>query len=256
METENTNQTFCSNCNNEILANTNFCRNCGFAQNHLEVRFQSNKKQILQQIVLFFGIEIVVCVFSLLIEEHTIAISLFLDFVMAITAVLFFTYNWKENKFLLTWPSFSIKKLLGLLLITIVASYLVQFLVGHLNHLVFNNDYTFYYTYAFHEYGKYIMVLSVALFPAIFEELAYRGFLMQKLLNIVDEKEAIYITSILFFFIHFSMISFFWMLPFAILLAYVRIKSNTIWYGVFIHFFFNLTACLVEIYNFGGFDFN
>ncbi len=99
------------------------------------------------------------------------------------------------------------------------------------------------------------MIISVALFPALFEELAYRGFLMQRLLNIVEEKEATYITSILFFFIHFSMISFFWMLPFGLLLAYIRIKTNTIWYGIVMHFFFNLTACLVEIYNFGNFNF-
>ncbi|WP_316768563.1 CPBP family intramembrane glutamic endopeptidase [Pedobacter frigiditerrae] len=256
MEIETTETKFCSNCSSEILANKNFCRNCGQAQSELDVRFQSNRKQILQQIALFFAIEIIVCVSAILIEEQTIAISLFLDFVMAITAVLFFAYNWQENKFLLKWPGFSLKKLLGLVLVTVLASYIVQFLVGHLNRLIFNDDYTFYYTYAFHEYGNYIMIISVALFPALFEELAYRGFLMQKLLNIVDEKEAIYITSILFFFIHFSMISFFWMLPFALLLAYVRVKSNTLWNGVVLHFFFNLTACLVEIYNFGGFDFN
>lgn len=256
MEIETTETKFCLNCNAQIPINNKFCRNCGFAQNQPEVRFQSNKKQILQQIGLFFAIEIIVCVTAILIKEQTIAISLFLDLVMAITAVLFFAYNWQENKFLLKWPAFSFKKLLGLILLTILASYIVQFIVGHLNRLIFNDDYTFYYTYAFHEYGNYIMIISVALFPALFEELAYRGFLMQKLLNIVDEKESIYITSILFFFIHFSMISFFWMLPFALLLAYVRIKSKTIWNGVVLHFFFNLTACLVEIYNFGGFDFN
>lgn len=251
MKIQESEASLCSNCQSEIFANNNFCRVCGQAQNHKEVSFHSNKKQNLLQIALFFAVEIIVCIAALLIKEHTISISLFFDFVMAITAILFFCNNWKENKFLLKWPNFSLPKILGLVVITVFASYLVQFLVGHLNQLIFKEEYSFYFTYVFHKYGNYIMIFSVALCPAIFEELAYRGFLMQKLLNIVDEREAIYITSILFFFIHFSMISFFWMLPFGLLLAYVRIKTNTLWYGIFMHFFFNLTACLVEMYNYG-----
>ncbi|TKC04595.1 CPBP family intramembrane metalloprotease [Pedobacter polaris] len=255
MEKQHIDATFCENCQSEILVNNNFCRVCGQAQNLKEVSFHANKKQNLQQIALFFAIEIIVCISALLIENHTIAISLFFDFVMAITAILFFCNNWSENKFILKWPNFSIKKVVGLVVVTVIVSYIVQFLVGHLNRFIFNEDYSFYFTYAFHKYGNYIMVLSVALLPALFEELAYRGFLMQRLLNIVDEKEAIYITSILFFFIHFSMISFFWMLPFGLLLAYVRIKTNTLWYGVIMHFFFNLTACFVEIYDFSNLGF-
>lgn len=163
---------------------------------------------------------------------------------MAIVALAFFGYNWTESKYLLKWPDFSIKKLVLFIILTILASTIVQFLVGHLNQIIFNKETSHYTLYKPYTYGKYLMILSTAIFPALFEELAYRGYLMQKLLNVLDRKEAIYLSSILFFMIHFSFISFFWLLPFAILLAYIRMKEQTIWYGVVIHFTFNLTACL------------
>lgn len=252
MEAQGDQFTICSNCQYQISSAHHFCRNCGQQLNHKEFKQLGNKKSQLNQIFLFFSIELCFCITALLIQEHTIGLSIFLDIAMAITAVLFFGYNWDETKSTLKWSSFSFKKILLIVPLTVISSYLVQFIVAHLNHIVFNETYTFYATYAQLPYGNYIMVVSVALFPALFEELAYRGFLIQKLLNIVDKKEAMYISSILFFFVHFSMTSFFWMLPFAILLAYVRLKENTLWYGVVIHFFFNLTACLVETYNFDG----
>jgi membrane protease YdiL (CAAX protease family) len=242
----------CLACGAELAAKSNFCKHCGTAINHKEIRLASEKKKNLQSIALFFAIEVIICVVSLLIEQQTIAINLFFDFAMAIVAIVFFASDWNENKPLLKWPNFSTSKLISLVLLTITASFAVQFLVSHLNQLLFDEDYTYFFFYAGQKYGQYIMMVSVALFPALFEELAYRGFLMQKLLKIVDPKEAILISSILFFFVHFSMISFFWMLPFALLLGYVRSKYNTLWYGVAMHFFFNLTSCLIDIYQYGG----
>ncbi|MBC6109339.1 CPBP family intramembrane metalloprotease [Pedobacter sp. CCM 8938] len=167
---------------------------------------------------------------------------------MAISAVIFFGYSWAENKVILKWPSFSLQKLAGLIIATILASIVVTFLVDHLNRDILNKELSYYSIFEFHKYGTYLMFASMALYPAIFEELAYRGYLMQKLLTVVDEKEAIYISSILFFIIHFSFLSIFWLLPFALFLGYLRIKTKTIWYGVFVHFFFNLTACFLDLF--------
>lgn len=255
MEVTDTETRQCSNCQNEIALESNFCRSCGHAQNHEEVKLHVDKRKNLHQVAIFFAIELVFCISSHLINEGGLGMALFFDGLLALSSILFFAYesNWNENKFLLRWPHFSFLKLIGLIGATIIASLIVNITIGYLNNFLFHKDYTFYFTYAAHEYGNYIMIASVALFPALFEELAYRGFLMQKLLNIVGPREAIYITSFLFFLMHFSMISFFWMLPFAFLLAYVRIKTNTLWYGVVMHFFFNLTACLMEIYSYGNF---
>ncbi|MFW0715482.1 CPBP family intramembrane glutamic endopeptidase [Pedobacter sp. N23S346] len=134
-------------------------------------------------------------------------------------------------------------------MLTILGSITVQFLIGHLNLILFNKDYSFYEPFRSHPYGKILMIISIAVFPAIFEEMAFRGFVMEKLTKVVDNQQAIYISSFMFFIIHFSLVSVFWLLPFAILLGYLRIKEKTIWYGIAIHFLFNLTACLGEIFN-------
>jgi membrane protease YdiL (CAAX protease family) len=98
------------------------------------------------------------------------------------------------------------------------------------------------------KYAKLITILVVALQPAIFEELAFRGVLQEGLNKITDKKQAIFISAFLFTILHMSFISFFWLLPFALCLGYVRMKEETIWYGVLIHFCFNTTACFLEFF--------
>ncbi|MDQ7948800.1 MAG: CPBP family glutamic-type intramembrane protease [Pedobacter sp.] len=243
----------CPNCEREIAIESNFCGGCGHAQNFEEVNYASGKKKNLQLVGLFFGVELILCVSAKLIDDFNLRVALTYDVLFAVSTVCFFIGGWKDTRSLLKWPKFSALRLLALAIITLASGALVQYTVSYINVHFFDGDTTFYFTYFGHQYGLLLMIVSVALCPAIFEELAYRGFLMQKLLKIVDQKDALTITSILFFLIHFSMVSFFWMLPFAFLLGYVRLKTNTIWYGVVMHFLFNLTACAFEVYRFGIF---
>ncbi|MDB5013697.1 MAG: family intrarane metalloprotease, partial [Daejeonella sp.] len=96
-------------------------------------------------------------------------------------------------------------------------------------------------------HGKLLLFIYVAVLPAIFEELAYRAYLLQALKEVVDDKQAIFISAVLFAIIHISFISLFWLLPFALVLGYICVKENSIWYGVAIHFTFNLTACVLDL---------
>jgi membrane protease YdiL (CAAX protease family) len=99
------------------------------------------------------------------------------------------------------------------------------------------------------------MILLVAILPALFEELAYRGIILHNLLKLADEKQAIHISAFLFAIIHMSFISMFWLVPFAIWLGNVRTKEKTLWFSVLIHVCFNLTACLFEFYELWLFKF-
>lgn len=247
MENHEIQLTECNHCEGLISVNNKYCNICGKEQQKDQTLTDSRKWPGLKQIGLFFAIELACCIAALSMDNFDISTAILFDIILAGTAMLFFSYNWDKNMHLLKWPNFSIKKIIACIIISIAASIIVRFLVEHLNQLLFNTNYSYYSIYKPHKYGKYIMIISVALFPALFEELAYRGYLMQKLLAVVDKKEAIYITSILFFFMHLSMISFFWMLPFSIILSYIRIRENTLWYGIIIHFTFNLTARMIEV---------
>ncbi|WP_083801757.1 CPBP family intramembrane glutamic endopeptidase [Pedobacter sp. BAL39] len=226
-----------------------FCSCCGTARTRQHTAADAVRWYQLQHAALFFLMELLCCIFALVVQQWTLTIMVAVTIVMATSSVLFFKSDWQQSKYLLRWPSFSWLKLLMFVGLAIVSSILVGISTDYLNSHLFKATMDYGNIYKPYSYGNCLMVLLMAVCPAVFEELAYRGYLIQKLSAVVDQKEAMYISSILFFLVHFSIASFYWMLPFALILGYIRIKENTLWYGILIHFFFNLTVCVSEIWN-------
>lgn len=238
----------CVNCNQPIAAESRFCSYCGFAQANNSDEPANEKFSTIKQIALFFLIEaIICCVASFIVFFKTLAWSITFDIILAIVAVVFFSVNWSRYRSLLVWHNFSLVKLLGYCIVAVISSFIVSFFVGWLNQSLFSKDFSYYAFYAPHKHGKELTILFVAVMPALFEELGYRGFLLGKFLQIVDKKQAIFISAFLFAIMHTSFISLFWLIPFALWQSYIRIKENTLWYGVCIHFCFNFTVCMTEI---------
>jgi membrane protease YdiL (CAAX protease family) len=241
--------TYCVNCNNVLNKEVRFCSHCGSSQINGTVEAANQKWDAIKQIVIFFIIEAILCaVASFIPFFNSFVWSVVFDVMLATSAIVFFFHSWSLNKSLLTWNNFSLPKLLALIVIAAVGSLIIGFIVRWLNHVIFSKQFSYYAFYANHTYGKLLTVFFVAVMPALFEELGFRGFLLQKLLLVVEKKQAIIISAFLFAIMHLSFISFFWIFPFGLLVAYVRVKENTLWYGVFIHFTFNLTVCLAEFY--------
>ena len=169
------------------------------------------------------------------------------EVVVAGTAVIFFAYNWADNKRLLVWRNFSWQKLAAYGGIAMLGSFLVHYSAGWLNVTIFSKEEHYYSFFA----GKYAamawIIFFTAVTPALFEELGFRGYLLQILLKVVDKDQAVYISAFLFAIIHLSFVSLFWLIPFALFIGYARVREDTLWYGVFFHFCFNLTACLFEL---------
>ncbi|WP_426667166.1 CPBP family intramembrane glutamic endopeptidase [Mucilaginibacter sp. McL0603] len=238
----------CIECGQSIATESRFCSHCGSAQTR-DSSLSDERWIATKQIALFFIIDAVICCTASFIDFFkTLAWSVTFDSSLAISSLVFFFYNWQSTKTLLKWPGFSIVKLISFCVIAILGSITVSFLVRWVNRTLFSKTSSYYAFYAGHHYGKVLMVLFVAIMPALFEELGFRGFLLQKLLQVVDKKQAVFISGFLFAIMHTSFISLFWLIPFGLLLAYIRIKENTIWYGVFIHFCFNFTVCMSELY--------
>lgn len=238
----------CLECGALITSDGRFCNHCGARQIHEPVGPDESKWSLLKQAGLFYGIDIFVCcLVSFINFFKTLSWAPIFDLVMAISAVVFFCLNLNENKLLLTWKTFSLKKLLGYCFIAIVASCLVHYSVRWLNIVIYNKDEHYYQLLKGHFFGVLSVVLFTAIIPALFEELGYRGYLLSALLKVADKEQAIYIVSFLFAIIHLSFISLFWLIPFALFLGFIRVKENTIWYGVLFHFSFNLTACLFDL---------
>lgn len=238
----------CIQCIAIIDADCKYCNSCG-AKQYTSVNLpDTNDWLLLKQAALFYGISIIICSFGNFIEYFkTFNWLLLFEILLAGVSVGFFIYNWKENKPLLIWRNFSWQKLSAYAGIAMACSFLVHYAVTWLNVTIFSKEETFYEFYRSSYYAGFLLVLFNAVIPALFEEIGFRGYLLQNLLKVADKEQAIYISAFLFAIIHMSFVSLFWLIPFALFIGYVRVKENTLWYGIFFHFFFNLTACLFQL---------
>jgi len=235
----------CIKCGNAIASNKQFCGACGSRQLHSADAVVENKWSRIKQAGLFYGLFIVLCASSNFIDDfQTVRWSLFFEVALATTSVGFFTFNWTENNKLLTWPDFSFQKLCAYCALAVAASVFVHYSVGWLNFTMYSRQQENFTFLKGNILGEFLLIFFTAATPALFEELGFRGYLLQNLLKVADVAQALFVTSFLFAIIHMSFVSLFWLIPFAWLLGAVRLKENTLWYGVFMHFCFNLTACL------------
>ena len=118
----------------------------------------------------------------------------------------------------------------------------------------FGTNAGYYNRYSVYSMPALIMIYSIALNPAIFEELAFRGVLYNYFQFLFDEKLVVIVTGFMFAIVHLSLISLFWLVPFGILVGAMRKRFGTIWYGIIFHFTFNLIAVLFDLYKNGYFN--
>ncbi|HZX57824.1 MAG TPA: CPBP family glutamic-type intramembrane protease [Mucilaginibacter sp.] len=238
----------CGNCNQLVHESSRFCNHCGHAIAEISEGSTEEKWNAIKQTALFFAIHAVACcVFVFVDYFKTFSWSIVFDAFLAIVAVIFFAINWSKLKSVLVWHNFSISKLLRYCGIAVAGSLVISFVVGWINRSLFSTDFSYYEFYASHRHSILLAIFFVAVMPALFEELGYRGFLLGKLMLVTDTKQAIFISSFVFAIMHRSVISLFWLIPFALLLGHVRTKEKTLWYGVCMHFCFNFTAVMLEI---------
>ncbi|MFB9844355.1 type II CAAX endopeptidase family protein [Mucilaginibacter ginsenosidivorans] len=238
----------CGNCDRPVYESSRFCSHCGHAIILSSESSTEEKWRAIKQAALFFAIHAVACcVFSFVDYFKTFTWSIVIDVFLAAVAVVFFFINWSKLKSVFLWHSFSVLKLLGYCAIAVGGSFVVNFVVRWLNRSLFSTDFSYYEFYASHKNSVVLAIFFVAVMPALFEELGYRGFLLGKLMLVTDTKQAIFISSFVFAIMHRSVISLFWLIPFALLLGHVRTKEKTLWYGVCMHFCFNFTAIMLEI---------
>ncbi|TFF39238.1 CPBP family intramembrane glutamic endopeptidase [Mucilaginibacter psychrotolerans] len=238
----------CISCTVLIDSDCKFCNSCGARQTQVQGANTAEKWQLLQQGGVFFGLTLIVCCLAKFVDAlQNLTSLIIIDAFLAIGTVAFFATGWQENKRLLHWPNFSIQKLSLYCGIAMAGAFLVHYSVTWLNITIFSKEESYIWGFIGYPYAKVLLIFFTAVTPAIFEELGFRGYLLQILLKVADEQQAVYISAFLFAIIHLSFLSLFWLIPFALFIGYMRVKEHTLWYGIFFHFCFNLTACLFEL---------
>jgi len=201
---------------------------------------------------IFYGLQFIVClILNFTMRFQALRGLVTVDIVLALITFSFFYITRSHVLPALKWVDISVRKILIYGVLGILAAIVVYFSVKWLNRNIFDKDVFYYNVFRPFSYPKIGMLVLIALYPAIIEELAFRGILQEGLLKCIVPEQVVYVNAFLFAIIHMSLISFFWLLPFAIWLGKIRMKEGTIWYGVIIHFLFNSTACLLEFRELG-----
>jgi len=238
----------CIQCGTKLKSQARFCNNCGLAQSVNKTYDIYNWQKILIGLLSFFGLLTIICLIGNFSGNTDIDFLFLIDFLFIVITITGVAIMWKDIKPFLLWKNFNVLKVFTYSLLSVVLAFVVNIIVNWLNRSIFGIEIYYYNAFEHLKYAKLITILVIAVQPAIFEELAFRGVIQSGLLRIIEPQQTIYLTAFLFAILHMSFISLFWLIPFAVLLSYVRNKENTLWYGIVMHFFFNATACFLEFF--------
>ena len=238
----------CQKCQTESTKAYSYCNNCG---SKLYTEPTDNYHvSVTKTKVFFFVLLGYIALLHFLKFNSTYIISLTTDLIFALIIIVFLLFNFKSLKETLI-PKISNYKLLIIVSFSLcVLAFLVTHFADFLNQSVFNtNNSSYYEHYKDSPSPLLLCIISVGVFPAIFEEIAFRGILFNELKNIMSVNATIIITTVLFTILHFSFISFLWIFPIGFLFGYLRSKYNNLIYGIIGHFVYNSSIVLIEYFN-------
>jgi uncharacterized protein len=93
--------------------------------------------------------------------------------------------------------------------------------------------------------GMPIAVFFTCVMPGIWEEIAFRGLIQQRLKMILKPREALFLTSFLFAIIHCAPFSWPYLFVAGLFLGWLRQRSGSLIPGMVVHFVHNLVIHLI-----------
>lgn len=240
----------CQKCGNAIRPGDIFCSVCGNRLDGYSFEKRISKGQIsFARILIYYFLSIVVfCVFRFSGMEYNFKNLIAVDIIFSVLTLVFaFTainnliplYSFKRVK-LWMFPL--------LLFMAVLYACIVFYIAEYFNIYFFKTIYRETHLFLGTKHPMLYAILFIGIQPALFEEMAYRGFIFNDLLRFTSSTAVIIITTILFGIIHFSTISLVWILPLGYAFGYLRNKYNVLWYSMFFHFVYNLTIVCIEFY--------
>jgi membrane protease YdiL (CAAX protease family) len=252
MMPQHTEAYYCDACNKEVKSYHRYCYNCGeyLGANGATINLFNNSN--LQGAFVFFVIYLFVCLLVQFTGWFDNYNKLFWVEVFLALLTLFFTArNFNFIKPLLRFRNFNFIRVMGCISLALISSLIVNVFISRFNFSFFGTDTSYYELYSSYPMPVTLMIYSIAIYPSIIEELAFRGVLFSYLNTILDERLVIIVTGFMFGMMHLSFISLFWLVPFGILTGIMRRRFGTLWYGVIFHFAFNFMAVFYDLYMHG-----
>lgn len=238
----------CPACNHNNHPNARFCSHCG-GELSAPVYVATRDMGSITKTVVFFVVMVVFIVSLYFIDINSNYANIILaNIVFSLIVLVFFAMDFRDTLNVLKFKDPEPMLMTALATGAPVFALGVFFFVDYLNKNIFD-------IYIISEYYLFIdspaplllALISTAVFPAIFEEIAFRGVLFNMLEPFAGKTPTIFITAIMFSTIHFSLISLLWLFPIGLLFGYLRARHNTLWYGIIGHFLYNGSVVLYGV---------
>ena len=241
---------FCKKCGKEQNTGYKFCSSCG-TRSSVRIRkdlLKSRLAEINIKSVLLYTIIIIVLLLIYAFTEESFGLLVVGSLIFAVIDLGFAAYQPSVFK-LFNFREIGILPLLSIIFLCTLTGFTVSFSMDKLNLLIYGQTETMLDVFNHLDHPLIYSIIIIAVFPAIFEELAFRGFIFNNFKFLGGVKAAFWGSSFLFALVHFSLLSLIWIIPFALMLSYYRNKHNTLIYGMVGHFIHNSTVVLIEYYN-------
>lgn len=227
-----------------------FCTSCGKRSEQAvnkekksDLKIHKNLKSVVSYTVLIIVLLIVEALLGLSFETLLIWTVTF-----AIIDILY-AQNQPQVWLLLKTKQLEIEAAISIFMICILTAFSVAYFADFTNQFFYGYVEDGYLQY-FSEFENPLIyaIILIGIFPAFFEELAFRGFIYNNLEILGSKRSAIWGSAFLFSLVHFSIFSLLWLIPFSLIMTYYRNKYSTIIYGMIGHFTHNTTILLIEYY--------
>ena len=102
-----------------------------------------------------------------------------------------------------------------------------------------------------HNWSIWSAIALICIMPGIFEELAFRGYIMARLLKVSNNREALILQAAMFSILHMLPAVFISHFVIGIILGALRLRSKSIYPGILVHTGWNALVILIEAYQIG-----
>ena len=237
----------CSRCKNLLGPTDVYCGKCGAKRT---VETLKKEKESIRQVIIFYLTFLVYAIVSFVIylESDSLITEIVLETVFVLLTVMFSLMDFKRILKLYSFRYINWRNLVFSIIFPVCTAGIVYYGIEWVNRFLEEDSYNMFYDYAMYENSFLWAFIFVAIIAPVFEELAFRGYLFNQLLNVTNARVTIIATALIFALVHFSFISILWIFPFGIVLGFLRYKYRTLWLGMIVHFIHNFLILLLEYY--------
>jgi len=240
----------CKYCDSPVNQNAKYCGGCGKPIKQGNNGIESKSVQLVIAFYITYLLYSIVSYFIYKDEVTSLKTEITVEFIFIALTLIFSAFDAKRILALFNNKYISWQSLVFAIFFPIFSAVIVYVGVEGLNSFLFEENDNIFYEYAAYDNYLFWAVLFTVIFPPIFEELAFRGFLFNQLRNFATPWVTIIATAFIFALIHFSFISILWIFPFGLVLGYLRYRYQTLWLGMIIHFIHNLLVLMLDYYYF------